>query len=561
MTTNSPVPFPESGSRKLSPKENMQRAKAVSCAVPTGERPGCSGQVFVGLFFDGTDNNMERDYKGLTPGRRRHSNVVKLFHTYVNAPDKGYFSSYIPGVGTKFPQIGDSGSGLESIAGTAAAWKGEDRIIWGLLQVLNAPHRFACNGAYLIPDDQAKNIVSNAASTTEPGAMRRVILNKWLNTLADALKTRKPRVEQINLSVFGFSRGAAEARTCVNWLFEVCKPAGGGWTLAGIPIRLQFLGIFDTVASAGLANLYDGGTLAGHQSWADNTQEIHPGVERCVHYVAGHEVRACFPLDSVRVKSTYPANAIEIMYPGSHSDVGGGYSPNDLGISPKPEDSMAIIPGVNMYHEARASGVPLKPKGRLDPDIWTDLVPSGETIRAFNAYLHAAKIGSAPVEEMGRRHMGLYFSHRFKHRAEFFQRAPYLSASSKERDYLKKTQECLIERLSSLKVVTRQDIPKTTQVPTAKQDSQPAMSPDFDPPKIAARYESFCNGSKLSHQTEQAVAVAKSINVDAVKPEIEHFFDHYVHDSVAGFIGKNMDEYARNGMGFAKFRTVFKGND
>lgn len=561
MTTISPAPFPESGSRKLSPKETMQRAKAVSCTLPTGKRPSCSGQVFVGLFFDGTDNNLERDYDGLPPERRRHSNVVKLFHTHVNEPNNGYFSIYIPGVGTKFPEIGDSGASWESAAGSAAAWKGEDRIIWGLIQVLNAPHRFACDGAYLIPDGQAKTIVSNTASATEPNAMRRVILNTWLDKLAGVLKSRTPKVEQINLSVFGFSRGAAEARACVNWLFDVCKPAGGGWTLAGIPIRVQFLGIFDTVASVGLANLFDGGALAGHQGWADNTQEIHPAVERCVHYVAGHEVRACFPLDSVRVKSTYPANAIEVMYPGSHSDLGGGYAPNDLGISPKPEDAMAIIPGVNMYHEARASGVPLIPMGRLDKEFKDDLRPSESTVLAFNAYLRAAGIGGGPVEEMGRRHMGLYFSYRFKHRTDFFQRTPYASASPKDRDYLKKTQVCLIERLSSLKIAAREDIAKGPLTPTAKLEGKPAMAPDFDPPKVADRYETFWNGQKLSLEARQAVAVAKSINVGSVKPEIEQFFDHYLHDSVAGFIGKNMNEYAFNGMGLAKFRTVFKGND
>ena len=46
---------------------------------------------------------------------------------------------------------------------------------------------------------------------------------------------------------------AAQARTFVNWLFEVCQQDGGGWTLAGIPLRVQFLGLFDTVASVGAA--------------------------------------------------------------------------------------------------------------------------------------------------------------------------------------------------------------------------------------------------------------------------------------------------------------------
>jgi len=35
----------------------------------------------------------------------------------------------------------------------------------------------------------------------------------------------------------------------------------------------------------------------------------------------------------------------------------------------------------------------------------------------------------------------------------------------------------------------------------------------------------------------------------------------YVHDSMAGFISMGMNEYASNGIGIAKFRTVFKGND
>jgi uncharacterized protein (DUF2235 family) len=186
-----------------------------------------------------------------------------------------------------------------------------------------------------------------------------MVIGEQIERLRAVLKGRKPAVEQINLSVFGFSRGAAQARTFVNWLFEVCEQKDGGWTLAGIPLRLQFLGIFDTVASVGAANLMDNGVLAGHQSWADDTQEIHPAVEQCVHYVAGHEVRACFPLDSVRVKSTYPANAREVMCPGAHSDVGGGYAPGALGISSTPDSMMATIPGHSMYREALKSGVPL----------------------------------------------------------------------------------------------------------------------------------------------------------------------------------------------------------
>ena len=381
-------------------------------------------------------------------------------------------------------------------------------------------------------------------------------LRTWQDKLAAALKNRKPAVEQINVSVFGFSRGAAEARVFVNWLFEVCKQEGGGWTFAGIPIRLQFLGIFDTVASVGLANLSDSGSLAGHQGWADNTLEINPAVERCVHFVAGHEVRACFPLDSVRVKSTYPANAVEVMYPGAHSDVGGGYAPKALGVSPAPDAFMSIIPGKKMYEEAINAGVPLKDWGSLKKAFKDDLTPSATAIADFNAYIKAAKIGSGPVEDLGRKHMAYYFSYRFKHRNAFFQRSPYTTASAKDQGYLRSTQNCFIKRLSSLTPAFDPGKPRSAR-------DQIALSPDFDPVKSAELHERMLKaaGLPLSAADKHAIRVAKQLDARSVTPEMEAFFDRYIHDSMAGFIDMGMDEYQMNSIGILKFRTVFKGDD
>ena len=546
MTTTSPSLFPESGVRKLSPKETMQRMKALSCTLPKENRPTCSGQVHVGIFFDGTGNNMKDDFDRQPPEKRKHSNIVRIFHTHRNDPKNGYLSYYIPGVGTPFPEIGDSNKYLGGFnRGSIGAEKGEDRLIWAFTRLLNAPHEFVFTGAQMISDARAKTIVGNVATPTAPNVMRRIVLNTWQDKLKAALTGQKPKVEQINLSVFGFSRGAAEARTFVNWLFEVCKQEGGGWTFAGIPIRLQFLGIFDTVASVGAANLFDNGVVVGHQGWADNTQEIHPAVEQCVHFVAGHEVRACFPLDSVRVKSHYPANAMEVMYPGSHSDVGGGYAPGELGVSPQQDSFMSMIPGVNMYHEARKAGVPLLPLEALLSVHRDALTPSATTIADFNAYVRESKIGSGPVEEMARRHMSLYFSYRFKHRAAFYQRSPYVAAAPKDQEYLHKTQKCLIERLSRLG------------------SHGNAMASDFDPPKMAELHEKMTRaaGLQLGLKEKHAIQVAKRIDTHAIKPGIENFFDHYIHDSMAGFIGFGMPEYKYNGIGIVKFRSVFKGND
>ena len=310
MTAQTPTPFPTDGQRKLTARELLERMDAQACLIPDKLPTQCESQMFVGVFFDGTGNNMKLDFEDPPPEKRKHTNVVKLYQAYPHQPQKGNLSIYLPGVGTPFPEIGDTNHpdttspNLGSIGGE----KGEHRILWALLQLLNAPHQYL-RGEHtlLIPDDQAKTICDTLASSVNPTSamQRRLALNTWQQKLIQAMRGFKPRVTQINLSVFGFSRGAAEARVFVNWLMEVCDYKDGGWSFAGMALNVQFLGIFDTVASVGAANLLDEGTFAGHQGWADNTLQVHPAVRQCVHMVAGHELRACFPLDSVRIKRGY----------------------------------------------------------------------------------------------------------------------------------------------------------------------------------------------------------------------------------------------------------------
>jgi hypothetical protein len=568
----------------LSPAEQARRAKALACTMPKDNRPTCSGQVFVGIFFDGTGNNMHDDYELPPPEKRKHSNVVKLFQAFPSSKP-GHYPFYIPGVGTPFPQIGDNNRYLFDInRGRAMGEKGDNRIIWAFTRLINAPHQFVTQ-SLLIPDAQAKTISNTVASASEPAFMRRVVFNTWQDKLKAALEGKKPFVEQINLSVFGFSRGAAEARVFVNWLFESCKQENGGWSFAGIPIRLQFLGILDTVASVGATNLYDNGVLRGHQGWADNSLEINPAVEQCVHYVAGHEIRACFPLDSVRVKSTYPSNAKEVMYPGAHSDVGGGYAPNDIGVSPKQDSLMSIIPGVNMYNEARKAGVPLLAWDELDERYRKALTPTNEVIDDFNAYLKASKIGAGPVEDLAHKHMSLYHSYRFKHlnSLDYYRTPPYVNAVGKDKNFLYMTQRRFFSNLWQLKRTVTENDPKFAQTWPFLQKYGQAIdgaSRTWDELSAAPSFwEKAWNASWQGKAVnyvknnlepsivalgktpkDHAYEVAQSIDVDRVTKDIETFFDRYIHDSEAGFIG-DLDEYERNGIGCVKFRTVYKGND
>jgi hypothetical protein len=546
MATLSPQPFPANGLRKLTSKEVMQRAKAMNCTLTQKGAPSCTGQLNIGIFFDGTGNNKDIDYKNLKPSERKHSNVVKIFNTYPDRNDDGYFSYYIPGVGTPFPEIGDSGHAL----GGPFAWNGENRILWAFTRLLNAAQRYVLN-SILLDDEISARIAENMASIMNPAFMRRRVLRHWQETLASNLKGKKPRVELINLSVFGFSRGAAEARAFCNWLFEVCEQVGGGWEFAGMPIRLNFLGIFDTVASVGIPDSLSNTIMEGHQSWADNNMQIHPAIQQCVHFVAGHEVRAAFPLDSVRVGGVYPGNAKEVMYPGAHSDLGGGYPPNSLGIALENADEMARIPGAQMYSEARLAGVPISSWGQLLGLFQADLTVAPKTAADFNAYVKAANIAAGPVENMHQQHMSLYLSYRYKYRNSIGSLPFYQRATSSHRGLIKITTNTFNDRMRHL---TSYPIPPSDE----KFNLADAIAQHRKSMKAAGRE------ALESKQVQHLYTMADAIHPKNLTPEIEEFLGNYVHDSMAGFIemgGNWTNEYKINGLGILKFRQIFKGND
>ncbi len=66
------------------------------------QRFKCCQSLHISLFVDGTNNNDDNDTKKNHP-----SNIAKLFHASLRgreAEKKGYFSYYMPGVGTPFPK-------------------------------------------------------------------------------------------------------------------------------------------------------------------------------------------------------------------------------------------------------------------------------------------------------------------------------------------------------------------------------------------------------------------------------------------------------------------------
>lgn len=210
---------------------------------------------------------------------------------------------------------------------------------------------------------------------------------------------RAPRkVDEINLAVFGFSRGATEARAFLHWLaaHSQVKRTGKKLTYDGIPLKVKFLGIFDTVESVGWA--------AANKMPDTIKTEVPSFVENCTHIVAAHELRHAFPLTLIERTHRYA------VYPGAHSDIGGGYEPDEQGRN----NSLARVALMQMLDEARGAGLKMMSLEEMKKeDEWKkQYSPSfgihSEAERALKTYLAEAK-PSGSIQSHINVHMNEYW--------------------------------------------------------------------------------------------------------------------------------------------------------
>lgn len=137
-------------------------------------------------------------------------------------------------------------------------------------------------------------------------------------------------IERVEFDIFGFSRGAAAARHFAN---ELLKPHGGllralnqnspvfvdgfNWPEHAC---INFIGLFDTVAA--IIDPARSDLSAGNARNPGVNLYLPPNCARkVVQLTAQHEERHLFSLNQVD-----PAHE-EIVLPGVHSDIGGGYPP------------------------------------------------------------------------------------------------------------------------------------------------------------------------------------------------------------------------------------------
>lgn len=360
-------------------------------------------------------------------GSLKHSNVARLYRAHeVDNPDAGKYRFYIPGVGTYCKEAGDDGGGFR---GYGFGDKGEERLKW----------------AFDLFNEKMQTHVARASNPTNA-------------------------IVEINIAAFGFSRGAALARAFVNRFAVRCvEDEKGNWRLHSgkYIVRIRFMGLFDTVASVGApmatnttgvidvvlgvshvihSRLRDAGysntrpqRLAfaqnaragadpapgkynGHSGWGDEMR-IPEMVEEVRHFVAAHEIRNSFPLDSVSIlekgRINKPEHFFETVYPGVHSDVGGSYRPGEGGRSETSEQKIGLIPLADMYRLAIMKGVPLLPQTAWKEFNQVDFRVDPELLKKYVYYLDKVT-ASATLGDLFNAHMAQYYAWRFRaiHRKE-----------------------------------------------------------------------------------------------------------------------------------------------
>jgi hypothetical protein len=343
--------------------------KSIAYDTDTGKKKKKEGVVEIGVFFDGTGNNMANtdatassieqniDLNKLFQNERvkqrndalnkvigdssygnEYTNVARLFKYADYKADKYQDQLYVEGIGTEAGKEDDSFGGKASGSGHT-----------GII----ARVKKAC-------EDAAKKVVK--------------IVNDNPKVFKPDSKGIK-HVQILVLDVFGFSRGAAAAR---HFVHEVNKPEGKnhrggtickfgilGTELEGKKILvdylvIRFLGLFDTVSSFGEG--------ASKLIFSNDVEELSLDdigmSKKMIHFTAGDEHREYFALTTARSNNDGKASElrfVEKMLPGAHSDVGGSYVDGM-------KESVAI--NLDLYRSTKGSGKLALERQQLVRDGW-----------------------------------------------------------------------------------------------------------------------------------------------------------------------------------------------
>ncbi|WP_158243792.1 MULTISPECIES: phospholipase effector Tle1 domain-containing protein [unclassified Pseudomonas] len=280
-------------------------------------------------------------------------------------------------------------------------------------------------------------------------------------------------------------------------------------------VNIRFLGLFDTVASVGIADSSPIGR--GFLDWAHNNLAIK----------AGHEIGRSFPLSTVSDGGSWPANTREYVYPGTHSDIGGGYGPGEQGKSLGGRSTlMSQITLNDMYEEAFTAGVRLIHRSQMDERAEKDFAIDPAMHAAFMAYTDWTLEANEQKENLAGSRRGVVESRMHTQMQHYWR-----WRASKQTD----TQFKAMHSWANANPQDRQDLWEAeldwrTDVEQARKAHEPIIEERYMPGVGMTRQPK----PGIPSQTQSDLLRIVNANT-SIPPLVDEFFDRYVHDSHAGF--------------------------
>lgn len=333
----------------------------------------------IGVFFDGTGNNSSNSETGaqcraatLNIDEEESQAILKRCKRHHLDPDSSYAND-VSNIWRLYDLYrDDSAQALLSSAQTANL-------------------RVYVTGIGTTTDKSDTLFPGQALGRGRTGVIAKVaegveLVAQTINSFKDA--NTELTLAGLELDIFGFSRGAAAARHFANQVLKRDQGPLGALQQAGklmLPssfswqegVSINFIGLFDTVAAVG-----------GWDDWgnpkdaANGSLDLHlsaKAARHVVHLVARDEYRRNFALNQV-----LPVHR-EIVLPGAHSDLGGGYQPealervyltrprsNWVSWATDPRHTLAYREAQQDAELARNAGLldPEDRTARLETDVW-----------------------------------------------------------------------------------------------------------------------------------------------------------------------------------------------
>ena len=306
--------------------------------------PEESVDITIGVFFDGTlnnkDNTKARWAYEKADKTKRLSQEAQAYKNAIDTIEEGLRDSYE--------------NDLSNVARMEGAYKEvkSGKILQGKTYVEGI-------GSITYGADDEDGMGLGTGPTGVPKKVEKGCVDAAKKVFQLFKKSRKKKINTLQIDVFGFSRGAAAAR---NFVHEITRQIDHPRTIfddddkaeksakedtyytveygeLGVQLEtkgltkirrltIRFVGLYETVASYGYVHYNDTADLHLNSIRKPRVQNYTTRMYKTRHVfqlVAQDEHRENFVITNIRSAAS---NGVEKFIPGVHSDIGGGYTDN-----------------------------------------------------------------------------------------------------------------------------------------------------------------------------------------------------------------------------------------